>query len=83
MSVLPPVRARGRLLVRTGTVVSSPCKRSADRRSRRLRLTQGGEALLARAVPAWEATHAAIEDLLPGANPEQLRRDLRVLSCLE
>jgi len=53
---------------------------AADRRSRRLRLTPGGQALLARAVPVWEATHAAIEALLPRRNPEHLRSDLRVLS---
>ena len=51
----------------------------ADKRSRRLRLTASGQALLAAAVPVWEATHAAIERRL-AANPEGLRADLRMLS---
>ena len=53
---------------------------AADRRSRRLVLTARGRALLATAVPIWRDTHAAIDRLLPGANPEELRGDLRALS---
>lgn len=52
----------------------------ADRRSRRLALTPEGRAVLAGAVPAWTRTHAAVEALLPSADPERLRGDLRALS---
>jgi len=52
---------------------------AADKRGRRLTLTAAGQALLAAAVPLWEATHAAIERCL-AANPEGLRADLRMLS---
>ena len=51
-----------------------------DRRSRRLRLTAAGRALLARAVPVWRATHAEIDRLLPPAGAKRLRRDLRALT---
>jgi DNA-binding MarR family transcriptional regulator len=51
-----------------------------DRRSRRLKPTPAGRALLARAVPVWRRTHAAIERLVPRAGAERLRRDLRALS---
>ena len=52
----------------------------ADRRSRHLSLTAAGRRLLARAVPIWEATHAAIEALLANRDPDRLRRNLRALS---
>src|SRR6266567_5959838 len=48
-----------------------------DRRSRRLKLTPAGRALLARAVPAWRRTHAEIERLVPRAGADRLRRDLQ------
>jgi DNA-binding MarR family transcriptional regulator len=51
-----------------------------DRRGRLLALTAAGRALLARAVPIWQATHAAIEALLPDAAPDRLRDDLRALA---
>jgi DNA-binding MarR family transcriptional regulator len=51
-----------------------------DRRSRRLKLTPAGRALLARAVPVWRSTHAEIDRLLPRAGSERLRRDLRALT---
>ena len=53
---------------------------SSDRRSRRLKLTAAGRALLARAVPVWRRTHAEIDRLVPQAGAERLRRDLRALS---
>ena len=53
---------------------------AADKRSRRLRLTSAGRALLAAAVPVWADTHAAIEGLLVRTDPDELRRDLRLLS---
>jgi DNA-binding MarR family transcriptional regulator len=51
-----------------------------DRRGRLLRLTPAGEALLARAVPIWERSHAELESLLPPAGPERLRQDLQAIS---
>ena len=53
---------------------------AGDRRSRRLRLTPAGRALLARAVPVWRHTHAEIDRLLPAAGPDRLRRDLHALT---
>src|SRR5215467_2618985 len=52
----------------------------ADKRTRRLALTPAGRALLIVAVPIWKQTHAIVEDLLPRANCEELRVDLRALS---
>ena len=52
----------------------------ADKRARRLKLTPAGRALLVAAVPIWRQTHAEVEDLLPRANDEELRVDLRALS---
>jgi DNA-binding MarR family transcriptional regulator len=51
-----------------------------DRRSRRLKLTPAGRALLARAVPVWRRTHAEIDRLVPRGGADRLRRDLRALS---
>jgi DNA-binding MarR family transcriptional regulator len=51
-----------------------------DRRSRRLKLTGAGRALLARAVPVWRRTHAGIERVLPRAGADGLRRSLLVLT---
>jgi DNA-binding MarR family transcriptional regulator len=51
-----------------------------DRRSRLLKLTPKGRALLSRAVPIWEKTHTALEKQLAGADPDRLRNDLHVLS---
>ncbi|HTZ79305.1 MAG TPA: MarR family transcriptional regulator [Stellaceae bacterium] len=68
---LKPLERRGLL-----TVAVDP----TDRRSRRLSLTAAGRALLAAAVPVWRRTHAAIERLLPGSDPDRLRADLRALS---
>jgi DNA-binding MarR family transcriptional regulator len=55
----------------------------ADKRSRHLALTPAGRALLAKAVPLWRRTHAAIERLLARSNPDDLRADLRALSAPE
>jgi DNA-binding MarR family transcriptional regulator len=52
----------------------------ADKRTRRLKLTPAGRALLVAAVPIWKQTHAVVEELLPRANCGELRVDLRVLS---
>src|SRR5215472_10966091 len=51
-----------------------------DKRTRRLKLTPAGRALLVAAVPIWKQTHAIVEKLLPRADAEDLRADLRVLS---
>lgn len=51
-----------------------------DRRTRLLTLTPAGRALLASAVPVWNCTHAQVEGLLDGTDPDGLRRDLRALS---
>lgn len=68
---LKPLERRGLLTVSVD---------EADRRSRRLTLTAAGRALLAKAVPLWEASHAAVERLLAGSDPDRLRADLRTLS---
>ncbi len=52
----------------------------ADRRSRLVTLTPGGRRLLARAVPIWRRSHAAVEALLPDGEPDRLRRNLRAVS---
>jgi DNA-binding MarR family transcriptional regulator len=51
-----------------------------DRRSTRLRLTPKGKKVLARALPVWRDTHAEVDLVLSGSNPERLRHDLRALS---
>ena len=50
-----------------------------DRRSRTMTLTPQGRRLLARAVPIWKRTHAAVEALLPDGDPERLRQSLRAV----
>jgi DNA-binding MarR family transcriptional regulator len=52
----------------------------ADKRSRRLALTPAGRDLLVAALPVWEGTHAVLERLLGGSDPDRLRTDLRALS---
>ncbi|MGC1414339.1 MAG: MarR family winged helix-turn-helix transcriptional regulator [Candidatus Acidiferrum sp.] len=52
----------------------------ADRRSRLMMLTAKGRKALARAVPIWRKTHAAVEGLLRGGQGDRLRSDLRALS---
>ena len=51
-----------------------------DRRSRVMRLTSSGRALLARAVPIWLETHAEVERLLADGEAERLRGSLNRLS---
>ena len=53
---------------------------AADRRGRRLSLTQAGRALLAASIPVWKRTHTATERRLKQSDPERLRADLRALS---
>jgi DNA-binding MarR family transcriptional regulator len=47
-----------------------------DQRSRLLTLTRAGRALLAKAVPIWKRSHAEVDRLLAGGDPDALRRDL-------
>ena len=51
-----------------------------DGRGRLLRLTPEGRALLRKAVPIWQRTHAATEALLEDGTAEALRVSLRALS---
>lgn len=70
-AALKPLERRGLVQVQPDPV---------DRRSRRLLLTPAGMALLARAVPVWKETHAALEDLLEDADPARLRASLRAIA---
>lgn len=65
-------------LERRGLVKVSPDP--SDRRSRILKLTAKGRALLARAVPVWQSTHNQVEQLIPTRDPDELRQSLRALS---
>lgn len=51
-----------------------------DGRVRRLALTKAGRALLARALPLWEAAQAETAARLPGADLDRLRVDLRTMA---
>lgn len=51
-----------------------------DHRTRLLELTSRGRKLLARAVPVWTSTHAAVEARLAPGEPDRLRKNLRTLS---
>jgi DNA-binding MarR family transcriptional regulator len=70
-AALKPLERRGLIDVRID---------AKDRRTRLLKLTRRGRALLSRAVPIWEKTHTALEKQLAGADPDRLRNDLQVLS---
>jgi DNA-binding MarR family transcriptional regulator len=88
----PPMRAVASLLAMDRTTLTAalkPLERRGlvtvsadpgDRRSRLLALTPDGMALLQRALPIWESTHAAVETELDGTDPAQLRRTLRALA---
>jgi DNA-binding MarR family transcriptional regulator len=47
-----------------------------DRRSRRVRITPEGVALLRAAIPAWRAAHAALDAALGAAAADALRQGL-------
>jgi DNA-binding MarR family transcriptional regulator len=51
-----------------------------DNRARLLELTPQARKLLARAVPVWTRTHAAVEARLGPGEPDRLRKNLRTLS---
>ncbi|NKX46453.1 MarR family winged helix-turn-helix transcriptional regulator [Roseicyclus persicicus] len=61
-------------LQRRGLVVAAPDR--DDRRSRRLTLTDTGRAALKAALPAWRATHDALDARLALPDPAQLRHAL-------
>src|SRR5271163_1405927 len=67
-AALKPLRRRG--LVR---IMADP----ADRRGRRMALTAKGRTALARAVPIWKKTHAAVEALLRHGDADRLRNNLQ------
>jgi DNA-binding MarR family transcriptional regulator len=69
-AALKPLERRGLL-----TVFVDP----DDKRSRRLMLTEAGGAALARALPIWEATHAAVSEGLPGGNGTETCHHLQAL----
>ncbi len=53
---------------------------AADRRSRRLILTDEGQRALAAAVPIWDSTHRAIEQRVADDDADGLRAALVALS---
>jgi DNA-binding MarR family transcriptional regulator len=70
-AALKPLERRGLV-----AVAADP----ADRRSRLLTLTEEGLAVLASAVPTWEATHAAVEARLGDLDPARFRAGLSALT---
>ncbi|MBZ6077220.1 MarR family winged helix-turn-helix transcriptional regulator [Microvirga puerhi] len=52
----------------------------SDARSRLLALTTEGEALLAKALPIWQHTHAEVDRLLPEPTSVPIREALRAMS---
>lgn len=61
-------------LARRGLLVVEPDP--ADRRSRRLRITPEGVAVMREAVTIWRETHAELDDALPDGAADALRRGL-------
>jgi len=88
----PPMRAVSALLAMDRTTLTASLKPLArrglvtvrgdpsDGRSRLMALTEAGRAVLAAAVPLWEAAQAATERLVVQAGPDILRAELRALS---
>ena len=88
----PPVGAVASLLAMDRTTLTAalkPLERRGlvgirpdpkDRRSRLLGLTPEGRELLARALPIWDETHTAVEELLRKDAPPRLREELSALS---
>lgn len=64
-------------LERRGLVESA--QDPADRRSRRLSLTDEGRAVLAAATPIWREAHAQVDAGLPDGAGDALRAGLRSL----
>lgn len=88
----PPMRPVAELLAMDRTTLTAalkPLERRGlvsiamdkkDRRSRILILTEKGRELVARAMPIWESTHAAVESQLVGTTAEGLRVGLLAVS---
>lgn len=55
----------------------------ADRRSRRLQLTEAGRELLRKALPLWEKGQAANKSLIPSKDFNRLLAELKALSELQ
>jgi DNA-binding MarR family transcriptional regulator len=70
-AALKPLQRRGLIKIRTN---------HDDHRARLLELTPQGKKLLARAVPVWMSTHAAVEARLGLGESDRLRKTLRTLS---
>jgi DNA-binding MarR family transcriptional regulator len=70
-AALKPLERRGLVTV---------IRDAADRRARRLLLTEAGRDLLAEAVPVWRATHDAIDRELADHDQERLKGDLLALA---
>jgi DNA-binding MarR family transcriptional regulator len=51
-----------------------------DKRNRRLVITAAGRALLRKAFPIWQKTHAETEKSISGITPDALRAALRALA---
>src|SRR3954468_20577409 len=64
-------------LERRGLVASAP--HPTDRRSRLMRLTPEGHALLAQALPIWRDTHAEVDRMLEEHGAGDLRAWLKAL----
>ena len=73
-AALKPLERRGLLLVETD---------AADRRSRRLRLSEEGHAVLLHALPLWKQTHAEMGSVHPDVDMDQLRMWLRQLGSAD
>ena len=72
-AALKPLQRKGWV-----TVMENP----RDRRGRLLSLTTEGKAVLVRALPIWESTHAMIDGKLPDGRVARLRQDLQALSSM-
>src|SRR5215469_15795543 len=70
-AALKPLQRRGLIKITTD---------HNDHRARLLELTPPGRKLLARAVPVWTATHAAVDASLGPGEPDRLRKYLRTLA---
>jgi DNA-binding MarR family transcriptional regulator len=70
-AALKPLQRRGLIRITTDP---------ADARGRLMTLTAKGRRALARAVPVWRKTHAAVEALLHDGDADRLRNNLRALS---
>ncbi|WP_454848571.1 MarR family winged helix-turn-helix transcriptional regulator [Rhizobium binxianense] len=70
-AALKPLQRRGWV-----SVTQNP----KDRRGKLLSLTPEGKAVLAKALPIWESTHAALEKELPDGDATRLRRELQMLA---